>query len=52
MNWTGTVDLPGPQGSQPFRIRLEEFELIPSAVPTLTVPPPAQRRTYIDTLQI
>ncbi len=52
VNWTGTVDLPGPQGSQPFRIRLEEFELIPSAVPTLTVPPPAQRRTYIDTLQI
>ncbi len=52
VSWTGTVALPAPQGSQPFRIRIEEFELIPSAVPTLGVPPPAQRRTYIDTLQI
>ena len=50
--WNGTVTLPAARGSQPFRIRIEEFELIPSAPPGLFVPPPARRRTYIDTIQI
>jgi hypothetical protein len=51
-NWTGTVPLPAPRGSQSFRIRIEEFELIPSAVPITVVPPPAMRRTYIDTIEL
>ena len=51
VSWNGTVTLPGPKGSEPFRIRIQEFEVI-AVLSGGTVPETASRTTYIETIEI